>query len=208
MTKEKKFYIIISSLIAFLTLTVIVLGLYGYFTLSQKQASNAENQYYTEKISEKKQILESLKARYAEIEPDLPLIDIALPSEKDSSKLLSDLDALSQESKLKLIYLEPDSSGSKSSKSSKKSGGDLSLLQTVKGTTGYELPIEIRVQGSYKNFLVFVKKIEDYQRLINIESIKVPIIVFLLAVIYIILFSFYTSQISNIVLYTILTFYF
>jgi len=173
MTKEKKFYIIISSLIAFLTLTVIVLGLYGYFTLSQKQASNAENQYYTEKISEKKQILESLKARYAEIEPDLPLIDIALPSEKDSSKLLSDLDALSQESKLKLIYLEPDSSGSKSSKSSKKSGGDLSLLQTVKGTTGYELPIEIRVQGSYKNFLVFVKKIEDYQRLINIESIDI-----------------------------------
>ena len=172
MSKEKRFYITFSVLLSLTAVVTLAIGLFGYLTLSQKQADIAESEYYTEKLAEKKQILESLESKYATSKDELPLIDIALPADKDSSKLLADFNALASESKLKLTFLEPGSVTS-SNKDSKKSTSDLSLLQTVKGSTGYELPLDIGVSGSYTNFLGFVRRVENYQRLINIESLEI-----------------------------------
>lgn len=169
MSKEKRYYIFVSSLIAFLAIVAIGYSGLAFLTLSQKQAAIAEKKYYTEKLSEKEQILAELERRYKQIEPDLPLIDNALPGEKDSSKLLADLDALARSANLRMTFLEPGSVGS----SKQKSSTDLSLLQTVKGPLGYEIPLELRVKGSYRNFQDFIRKMENYQRLINIESVEI-----------------------------------
>lgn len=169
MNKERRYYIVISALIAFFTIATLCLGAFAFLALSQKQAAIAEKRYYTEKLTEKQQILEELEKRYENVSDDLPLIDNALPSEKDSSKLLADLDTLATSANLRLTFLEPGSVSSSKSKNA----GDLSLLQTVRGSTGYELPLEIRVEGSYKNFLDFIRRVENYQRLINIESIEI-----------------------------------
>lgn len=169
MSKEKRYYIFISSLIAFFAICAIGYGSFAFLTLSQKQAAIAEKKYYTEKLNEKEQILAELEGRYEQIEQDLPLIDNALPSEKDSSKLLADLDSLAKSANLRMTFLEPGSVGS----SRQKSSTDLSLLQTVKGSLGYEIPLELRVEGSYRNFQEFVRKMENYQRLINIESVEI-----------------------------------
>jgi Tfp pilus assembly protein PilO len=59
------------------------------------------------------------------------------------------------------------------SASAKKTTGDPSLLQTVVGKYGYELPLNISVEGNYANFQIFIKKIENYQRLINITSLDI-----------------------------------
>lgn len=170
MTKERRYYITISIAVALFALMTVGFATFAFLALSQKQAALAEKRYYTEKLTEKQQILTELESRYENAEKDLPLIDNALPNEKDSSKLLADLDTLARRAKLKLTYLEPGSSGG-SSKT--KSSGDLSLLQTVKGSMGYEIPLEIRVEGSYRNFQNFIHRIENYQRLINIESMEI-----------------------------------
>lgn len=156
-------------------ISTIGFAIFAYLNLSQKQADIAYKRYYTEKLTEKEKILSDLDAKYNEIEAFLPLIDNALPNDKDTSNLLADFNSLATASKLKLTYMEPDSSSSSgSTKDGKaKTTGDMSLLQTVKGTNGYELPLEIRVQGSYKNFLDFIRRIENYQRLINIQSISI-----------------------------------
>jgi Tfp pilus assembly protein PilO len=174
MSKEKRFYIIISALICLSALVTIGIAISGYLFLSQKQAAIAEKKYYTSKLTEKQQILISLQERYEAIAPSIPLIDNALPSEKYTSNLLADINSQAVNSGLKLTFLKPDSSGNTSSKTTQsKAAGDLSLLQTVKGTIGYELPLIIKVSGSYNNFLSFIQKIENYQRLIKIESISV-----------------------------------
>lgn len=174
MNKEKKFYITISVLICLSALITVGVAISGYLILSQKQAAIAEKKYYTSKLSEKEQVLASLEKRYEAVEPSISLIDNALPSEKEASNLLADINAQATNSGLKLTFLKPDSSGNTSGKTTQsKAAGDLSLLQTVKGTIGYELPLIIKVNGSYNNFLAFIQKIENYQRLINIESIGV-----------------------------------
>jgi Tfp pilus assembly protein PilO len=175
MNKGKRFYIIISSLIVIIAIGVIIIVIFGFLNLSQKQASIAEKKYYTKKLNEKQQILTDLEKRYKDVEPSLVFIDNALPEEKDSSKLLADLNSLAVSSNLRLTFLEPDTSGGINSEKTSKSKtmSDLSLLQTVKTDTGYELPLEIRVTGSYKNFPGFIKRVENYQRLINIEAISI-----------------------------------
>jgi Tfp pilus assembly protein PilO len=169
MSKERKYYVTLSTLVALFALATVGFGGFAFLTLSQKQASIAENRYYTEKLNEKQKILSALEKRYEAVETDLPLIDNALPNEKDSSRLLADLDSLASSSNLKMTFLEPGSVGN----SKQKPATDLSLLQTTKGSFGYEIPLELRVEGSYRNFLLLIEKMENYQRLINIESIDI-----------------------------------
>jgi Tfp pilus assembly protein PilO len=175
MNKAKRFYIIISVLISVIAVATITLTVMGYLNLSQKQAAIAEKKYYTSKMAEKQQLLTTLEQRYEIIKEDVPLIDNALPSEKETSNLLADLSSQAESSGLKLTFLRPDSSGSsaKTKTTQNKAVGDLSLLQTVKGTIGYELPLIIKVSGSYAKFLTFIGKIENYQRLINVEAIGI-----------------------------------
>jgi Tfp pilus assembly protein PilO len=173
MSKEKKYYLAVSIIMCVIGASTIAVAVYGFLNLSQRQAAIAEKNYYTEKMAEKQQILTALEKRYENIEADIPLIDNALPSEKESSNLLSDLSAQASGSGLKLTFLRPDSSGGSSKTTQSKAVGDLSLLQTVKGTIGYELPLIIKVTGSYNNFLTFIGKIENYQRLINVVSVDV-----------------------------------
>jgi Tfp pilus assembly protein PilO len=55
----------------------------------------------------------------------------------------------------------------------KSTSEDQSLLQTTKGNYGYELPLEIKVEGAFTNYVGFVKKIESYQRLMNIVNMEI-----------------------------------
>lgn len=168
MKRLKKFYLIISIFFTLLGLIFLTIGAFGYLKLSDLHSQLKENEYRINRITEREEILLGLKSRYAEVEKDTAKISIALPDQKESSKLLSDLDSLANQSGLKLIAVQSSSSGKKVVSQS-----DLSLLQTFKGKYSYEIPLEIRIEGSYNNFPVFVKNLENYQRLININSIDI-----------------------------------
>ncbi len=171
MNKEKKFYIAITTLLLGVSLITLGFEVAAFNHLSGIQGSLKEKEYYSEKLSEKEEILKELEGRYSEVKKYLPLIDNTLPAEKETSKILSDINTIAEQSGLKLIGLEPKSEESTTKKAGTNS--DLSMLQTKKGRYGYELPLEIRVRGSYSNFVNFVKNIENYQRLLSIENLTI-----------------------------------
>ncbi|MDD3480952.1 MAG: type 4a pilus biogenesis protein PilO [Patescibacteria group bacterium] len=170
MSKVKRFYLVISVIYGAVVLFIFAAEALAFTYLLSEKATLAEKKYYSEKLTEKQDILENLDSRYNEVKEDENIIYETLPEDKETSKLLSDLNTIASESKLKFsgVQVEIDPT-----KSSAKSQSDLSLLQTTKGKLAYELPLEVTVEGSYSNFLSFVQRVENYQRLLNIESIEI-----------------------------------
>lgn len=168
MKRLKNFYLFITVIFCLLFLIVIGIQIFGFIALLNIQSSLAENNFRIEKTTEADKNLSSLKTKFKDIQDDIPRINIALPNQKDSSALISDLDSLAQSSGLKFTMLQTNTVGKKDT-----SQGDLSLLQTVKGKYGYEMPIEIKVEGSFVSFADFISRLENYQRLVNITSINI-----------------------------------
>lgn len=168
MSPQRKFYILISSLLVLLVFIALAGEIFSLFYLSSIQGNLAEAKYRENKLSDKISNLTNLESRYEAVKDDLPRINTALPDEKDASKLLSDLDSLSNESGLKMTLLQSTSFGKKTV-----STGDKSLLQTVKGQYGYEMPLEMKVNGSYTGFLSFLNRLENYQRMVNVTGVDI-----------------------------------
>lgn len=168
MSQQKKFYIIISSLLILSVVLVLGIEIFSLFSLSSVQGNLSEAKYRDKKLTEKNSNLETLKIRYEEIKEDIPRINTALPGEKEASKLLSDLDTLTAESGLRMTLLQSTSFGKKTVVSA-----DKSLLQTVKGAFGYEMPLEVKVEGSYGGFLSFLSRLENYQRMVNVTGVEI-----------------------------------
>jgi Tfp pilus assembly protein PilO len=151
-----------------LFLISIAVQIFGFLMISNSQATLAETNYKSSKMLEETQNLASLEQKYAAIKGEIPKIDVALPDQKDSAILISDIDSLSRASGLKFTNIQTNTAGKKGNAQS-----DMSLLQTIKGKYGYELPLEIKVDGSFVGFADFITKLESYQRLINITSIDI-----------------------------------
>ncbi len=167
MNRLRSFNIIISVLFSLMIISIFGLFIIGYILISDNRSTLAENEYRISKVDEAEDNLSSLEKRYNLIKNDLIKINTALPDQKDSSLIVSDLDSLANSSGLKLVLIKSAITGKKSSSS------DLSLLQTIKGKYGYEIPIEIKVDGSFGSLSDFISKIESSQRLLNITYIDI-----------------------------------
>ena len=168
MSPQRKFYLLISTLLVVFVFLALAGEIFSLFYLSSVQGNLAEAKYRKEKLSDKITNLTNLETRYEGIEGDLPRINTALPDEKDASKLLSDLDSLCSESGLKMTLLQSTSFGKKTITTA-----DKSLLQTIKGQYGYEMPLEMKVTGSYTAFLGFLNRLENYQRMVNVTGVDI-----------------------------------
>jgi Tfp pilus assembly protein PilO len=168
MNRLKSFYVTLTVLFCALFLISIAVQIFGFLMISNSQATLAETNYKSSKMLEETQNLASLEQKYAAIKGEIPKIDVALPDQKDSAILISDIDSLSRASGLKFTNIQTNTAGKKGNAQS-----DMSLLQTIKGKYGYELPLEIKVDGSFVGFADFITKLESYQRLINITSIDI-----------------------------------
>lgn len=167
MNRLKTFNIIISALFSLIIISILGLFISGYILISNSRSTLAENEYRISKADEAKYYLSSLEKRYEIVNKDINKINTALPDKKDSSLIVSDLDSLADSSGLKLVLIESAITGKKSSNS------DLSLLQTTKGKYGYEIPLEIKVDGNFYKLSDFITKIESSQRLFNITYIDI-----------------------------------
>jgi len=168
MTRHLKYYLILTILFVLVAILIFALAIFSYLKISIIQSSFAEQSLRINSLTEKEQILTGLEKRYSDIEKDLPKINTVLPDKKEASQLLSDLDSLANESGLKLTLLKSTSYGKKPT-----TQADQSLLQTTKGKFGYEMPLDINLDGSFDSFNTFIQKLENYQRLVNVNSIEI-----------------------------------
>lgn len=168
MNRHKKAYIFISTIYVMIICLILAVETFSFSKLSDFQGNLMEQKYRLSKLEEEKRNLELLDKRFEKIEPELTKIATALPDEKESSKLLSDLDSLAVESGLKLTLVQSMTFGKKAATTQ-----DASLLQTTKGKYGYELPLDIKITGPYQNLTSFIKRLEEYQRLINVNSVEI-----------------------------------
>ncbi len=171
MSNLKKVYYIISSLFLLIVIVAFAAEITLYVKISNLQSAYAEQKYYNDKLEEKENILKNLYNNYSELKKDEEIILETLPSDKDASKLVADLNSIAQRSNLKFTSVESTVAKTKGSKGHKLA--DQSLLQTIKGKYGYEMPLSIKVEGSYNNLPAFIEGIESYQRLINITLIEI-----------------------------------
>lgn len=150
---------------AFLMLAV---SAFSYINLLNTKNSILYQSEYLEMLDKKQEKLRVLGSEFEEVQLSANIINETLPPEKDASKLISDLSALTTKSGLSFNSIRSDAT-----KSAKKTNPDPSLLQTQAGKNGREMPIVIDVRGSYGNFINFIKSLENYQRLINVTSIEI-----------------------------------
>jgi len=165
MNKQKKFNIFMNILfISCLILILSILG-YSYFHFTQLKDSLTETEYRTSTFTKKVDTLKQIESEYAKVSSDLGVTEIALPPQKEASKLIKDLEVLANQNGLSLVSIRA-SGGTKNS-------GDLNLTQTVKGKNSYELPLELSLEGEYGNFVNYIKNLESYQRLNNVTGFMV-----------------------------------
>lgn len=169
MSKEKKFYLLISFLVV--VTSILLLTIEGLFVVRflALQDSFREREYQIQKTAEKEEILSQLQYRYQEIENYLPIIEATLPSKKNVSKILTDIDGLAEDSGVKLTEFEPYNKQS----NSKTSSQNPKMLQIKKGKFSYELPLKIEVSGSYSKIIGFINRLESYQRLVEISELSI-----------------------------------
>lgn len=168
MNRLKKFYITISVFFVALGLTLVGISIYGYTILSDLQSTIKEMDLRIDKISETEKIFVGLEKRYEQIKPEIEKINRAVPDKKDASVLVADINSIANQNGLKLTLIQSASYGKKT-----QSTDDPGLLQTIKGKNSYEMPIEIKVEGSFTGLAGFVRNLENYQRIINISAIEV-----------------------------------
>lgn len=168
MNKQKKAYLVLTCLFLVISLIILTVESLSFISIADIQASVSEEAYRLEKLAEEKSNLTILSQRYEKIEDETAKVNIALPDEKDTSKLVSDLDSLAVDAGLKLTLVQSSNIGKKQT-----GIADPSLLQTVKGQFGYELPLDISVTGPYQNLTSFIKMLENYQRLVNVSAVEI-----------------------------------
>lgn len=171
MSKAKKAYIIITSFFSLMVLITLTAEVFSYALLSNAQSNVAEKIYYNNKLAEKKEMLSNLSTSYKNISEYENLIIETLPKEKEASKLIADINSIAIKSNLKFTNVE--SINTESSVKTSPSKVDPSFLQTIKGKNGYEMPLSIKVEGSYSNVITFIRGLENYQRLIGITDLKI-----------------------------------
>jgi Tfp pilus assembly protein PilO len=168
LSRPKTFYLIMLGAFALLAIATLGLETWGFITISDNKSTIEETEYRISKTGEQGELLDTMTQNYNKALTFEKYAAIALPDKKDASTLISDLNSLAASSGLKLVLVQANTYAKAKSVSL-----DPSMLQTTKGKNSRELPLSIEVTGTYNNYIDFVQKIENYQRLANITSIDI-----------------------------------
>lgn len=162
--KPKQYFFVLLGIIA----ALIVAGGFGYYwamervkatstQLSQNLADQAAAQDTLDNLSQ-------LKVQYSrEIVPLLPLINEALPSDKNQTEILAQLQYIAGEAGLSLSSVTfPSPVGLPSA-----------VSQTVPAGIALALPVNFQLQGSFDQLQTFLTKVENLSRLTNVTTLSV-----------------------------------
>lgn len=151
------------SVSAAICLLAIAMGWYYVFQMSDQvgvlgtEALNMRNE--SGKLSE-------LSIRFQKVLPQKAVVYGAIPTTKDQSTFMADLEAVAKANSLTITSSRVGNSLTKAAKT-----GEFS--QTVNKSEYYELPISYDVSGQYGNFIKFIADLSNLRRLNSINDIAV-----------------------------------
>lgn len=153
--KKKNYFEITLTLVLLIVLLLMIYPAITHILNLNKEIQAGE---IVEKALEEKIIaLDQAKSNLAEIEDDLPLLELALPVGSDVEKYLqSPIENLANKNGLTL----------KSTQFS-----DIPVSKpTPESTRLREMPFTITLTGGFPNFLTFIKDLEDFVRITSVDS--------------------------------------
>jgi Tfp pilus assembly protein PilO len=152
-------------IIALVILLICVVGAGWYFILSM---SNVVNRYDSEIYTTRAQTtkLAELSWRYQKVFPKRSLVMSAIPSTKDESTFMADMESLAGKNGLVITSSSIGNSLTKAAKT-----GDFS--QTVSKDNYYELPIKYEVSGNYSSVVKFMNELPTLRRLSSVDDVSV-----------------------------------
>ncbi len=162
--KENKTYHIIGGIIA----VYIVGAVIFYFvaiapkidTAKELKVQIAERRIFLSKagsVKKQKEKIEQAKARIKKIEDDISYYEKKLPTEKDIPDLLQYFSNIAIETDVKLLEIEKKQE----------------IRQEQEQTLYVTVPLKLILKGGYHNIGFFVSKLENADRFMKIERLKI-----------------------------------
>jgi len=146
----------------FLILLGVMVGIgagyyFGIYTGKKEELDKnieALNKSKTElqKLQDTKKNMDAYKAKVAELEAELNLLLVAIPKSSEIPEILSQIDSKGKEAGLEFLLFQP--------------GGETQVGDY------YEVPVSIRVKGTYHGFATFLDKLRQLDRIINVRNVK------------------------------------
>ncbi|MBN1880602.1 MAG: type 4a pilus biogenesis protein PilO [Deltaproteobacteria bacterium] len=146
----------------FLILLGVMVGIgagyyFGIYTGKKEELRKnleALNKSKTElqKLQDTKKNMDAYKAKVAELEAELNLLLVAIPTSSEIPEILSQIDSKGNEAGLEFLLFQP-------------------VGETQVGDY-YEVPVSIRVKGTYHGFATFLDKLRQLDRIINVRNVK------------------------------------
>jgi type IV pilus assembly protein PilO len=106
-----------------------------------------------QKLEDTKKNLVAYKSKVSELEAELTLLLVQIPKSSEIPGILSNVSTKGRESGLNFLLFQPDK-------------------EAVSKDKRYtEVPVSIRVEGTYQSFAVFLDKVRKLERIINVRDI-------------------------------------
>lgn len=149
-----------------LILTLIAFSFLGFFAISPTLSTITELQKQLEdynfvenQLNQKITNLSILQQKYNLLQKDLPVIMSAIPQNPTAPFLFGQIQNIAKDSNVSLIRIQSSS---------------IELSKQIEGADKYSsFNFSLEVEGSYKNMLIFLSSLSNYERILILDSISV-----------------------------------
>lgn len=181
-----------SKILIVITLTIVLsglaVGIFFWNTLAVASKKVKEKELTLDSFTEKEMSLKNLEKSYEKIKENNEDVYDALPDQKDATVLMTSLANLATEKGVEIVVYDLrmnakktpaktaptiDNKDSSAQTNTPAPPINLSLSQTEKEGDLYRLPLDITASGSYVKVLEYLKKLENFDRLMTIDKISI-----------------------------------
>ena len=175
-----------------ITLTIVLsglaVGIFFWNTLTVASKKVKEKELTLDSFTEKEISLKNLERSYEKIKENNEDVYDALPDQKDATVLMTSLANLATEKGVEIVVydlrMNAKKTPAKTAPTTENKDGsaqtntlappiNLSLSQTEKEGDLYRLPLDITASGNYVKVLEYLKKLENFNRLLAIDKISI-----------------------------------
>jgi Tfp pilus assembly protein PilO len=158
MERTKSYFSILATLILLITLLLLIFPAIKHITSVNKELSDAR--YVKASLEKKLEALQTARENYKEAQPDLPILDLALPVGSDLVTYLKKIESLAAASNLKVVAVQ---------------FSNVPLYKpTVKeALKTKKLPYSLTFTGNFLDFQKFLIDVESYVRTSDVLGIRI-----------------------------------